>query len=197
MAKRGRPRKRDGLSREDLSTRASIVGSAAARSEKGLPEGEVHDCSDNHADVQNALEDWGNLTRNGENSLPVKSNPPHSLHNKRHVEKKFLSEKWIPARKPALAVGGACCPVSSKKGESSGSRFFMLEGTDGEGDCPRQMEFLPLIQRTWEMPVRGSCMFQLMQKLRTTKEVLRGFHKCHFADLDARIQAAKEHLNQA
>ncbi|GAB2294268.1 hypothetical protein Dimus_028483, partial [Dionaea muscipula] len=50
-----------------------------------------------------------------------------------------MSDEWIPARKSALAAGGACSPVSSKKGESSGSRFYMLEGTNGEGGCSRQM----------------------------------------------------------
>ncbi|GAB2294269.1 hypothetical protein Dimus_028484 [Dionaea muscipula] len=48
-----------GLTWADLNTRASIVGSADARSEKILPEGEVHDSSDIRAEVQSTPEDVG------------------------------------------------------------------------------------------------------------------------------------------
>ncbi|GAB2265029.1 hypothetical protein Dimus_000096 [Dionaea muscipula] len=50
-------------------------------------------------------------------------------------------------------------------------------------------DFLPLI--------RGTCMFQIMHKLRTVKGLLQEFHRVHFARMDGRILAAREVMFQA
>ncbi|GAB2282134.1 hypothetical protein Dimus_039523 [Dionaea muscipula] len=57
-------------------------------------------------------------------------------------------------------------------------------------------DFLPLIRRVWDVPVRGNCLFQVMQKLRKLKWVLREFHNSHFAGLDGRLLAVREAMIQ-
>ncbi|GAB2265468.1 hypothetical protein Dimus_000522 [Dionaea muscipula] len=90
--------------------------------------------------VQSSLEEKG--ANSDLESNPMAGNRDR-FHNGRPMEKKLMSDEWIPARKPALVAGSACRPASSKMGEASGSRFCVLDGKDDDGACSQKMVSTP------------------------------------------------------
>ncbi|GAB2303344.1 hypothetical protein Dimus_037336 [Dionaea muscipula] len=122
-------------------------------------EGEVHDSSDIRAEVRSTPEDVGIMRADEEDErieneiarICVQSVMDWGIENIDDPRKEKEMLEWRPKktgnahRSNSTRIespprrGGARSLVSSKKGESSGSRFYVLEGTDGEGGCSRQM----------------------------------------------------------